>query len=89
MYSFLNRLCSKIARDHRPSIRFTRFMSFADTSVPWRRRRLRLRDFLAKMWLLYARRRLNFPLAVFRNRFAAARCVFIFVIGTSPLSMSL
>ena len=49
-----------------------------DASVDLRRLRLRFGVFFSSMWLLYALLRLNFPLPVTLNRFAAARCVFIF-----------
>src|SRR5215831_21070188 len=42
-----------------------------------RRPRLRLVDFLVRMWLLKAWPALNLPDAVLRNRFAAARLVLI------------
>ena len=47
------------------------------TPVPFRPR-FRLRDLLVRMWRLNALLRMNLPVAVFLNRFAAPRCVFSF-----------
>lgn len=43
-----------------------------------RRRRLRLGDFLVRMWARLALRNLTFPLAVSLKRFAAPRWLFFF-----------
>jgi hypothetical protein len=51
--------------------------AFDVTDVP-RNARLRLRVLLVRMWRLNALLRINFPVAVFLNRFAAPRCVFNF-----------
>ena len=51
------------------------------TSVAERRRRFLFVDFLVRIWLLYARILLIFPLPVLRNRLAAPRLVFIFGIS--------
>ena len=48
------------------------------TSVAERKRRFLFVDFLVRMWLLFARILLIFPLPVLRKRFAAPRLVFIF-----------
>ena len=56
-------------------------MSAGLTSVDERKRRFLFVDFLVRMWLLFARILLIFPLAVRRRRFAAPRLVFIFGIS--------
>ncbi len=56
-------------------------MSAGLTNVAERRRRFLLVDFLVRMWLLYARILLIFPLPVLRIRLAAPRLVFIFGIS--------
>ncbi len=58
-----------------------RLMSAGLTNVAERRRRFRFVDFLVRMWLLYARILLIFPLPVLRSRLAAPRLVFIFGIS--------
>jgi len=58
-----------------------RFSSALLTKVAERRRRFLFFDFLVRMWLLFARILLIFPLAVRRIRFAAPRLVFIFGIS--------
>ena len=58
-----------------------RLMSAGLTKVAERRRRFRFVDFLVRMWLLYARILLIFPLPVLRIRLAAPRLVFIFGIS--------
>jgi len=63
------------------SILPTLFLSAFEISVPFLSLRLRDLLFLVKMCALYALLRLTFPLAVFLNRFAAPRFVFIFGIG--------
>jgi hypothetical protein len=55
----------------------------ASTTVVCRRRRFRWGLFLVSMWLLLARARINFPVPVRLNRFAAARLVFILGIAFS------
>src|SRR5437867_12760914 len=52
-------------------------LAFDTTPVPFRPR-FRLRDLLVRMWRLNALLRMNLPVAVFLNRFAAPRCVFSF-----------
>ena len=56
-------------------------MSAGLTSVDERKRRFLFVDFLVRIWLLYARILLIFPLPVLRRRFAAPRLVFIFGIS--------
>ena len=56
-------------------------MSAGLTNVDERKRRFLFVDFLVRMWLLFARILLIFPLAVRRIRFAAPRLVFIFGIS--------
>ena len=53
-------------------------VSTADTSVPWRRCRLRFLPLLESRWLLNPLFLLIFPLPVTLNLFAAARLVLIF-----------
>ena len=60
-------------------------MSAGLTSVAERKRRFLFVDFLVRMWLLYARILLIFPLPVLRRRFAAPRLVFIFGISVELL----
>ena len=60
-------------------------MSAGLTSVDERKRRFLFVDFLVRMWLLYARILLIFPLPVLRRRFAAPRFVFIFGISVELL----
>src|SRR5690606_26351916 len=62
-------------------MRWTRPASSARTWLGPRRPRLRLVDFLVRMWLLNACPHLNLPDAVLRKRLAAARLVFIFGIA--------
>src|SRR5690349_12088816 len=59
------------------SMRATRPASSFRTWLVARRPRLRLVAFFVRMWLLNAWPHLNLPDAVLRNRFAAARLVFI------------
>jgi hypothetical protein len=47
------------------------------------RRRFRFGRFFPKLWLMNARFRTIFPDPVFRIRFAAPRCVFIFGMSLS------
>ena len=60
-------------------------MSAELTSVDERKRRFLFVDFLLRMWLLYARILLIFPVPVLRRRFAAPRLVFIFGISVELL----
>ena len=57
-------------------------MSAGLTNVAERRRRFLFVDFLVRMWLLFARILLIFPLPVRRIRLAAPRLVFIFGISS-------
>src|ERR1700739_1226454 len=59
------------------SMRAMRPESSFRTMLVARSPRLRLVDFLVRMWLLNAWPALNLPDAVLRNRFAAARLVLI------------
>ena len=58
--------------------------SEAATSNGLRKCRLRFVDFFVNIWFIYDWDRLNRPLAVVLNRFAAPRFVFIFGILDSP-----
>ncbi len=60
-------------------------MSAGLTNVDERRRRFLFVDFLVRMWLLFARILLIFPLPVLRIRLAAPRLVFIFGISVMLL----
>src|SRR5690348_17388926 len=64
-------------------MRATRLLSDSCTWLGARRPRLRLVDFLVRMCDLKACPALNLPVAVLRNRLAAARLVLIF--GMLPL----
>jgi hypothetical protein len=81
----LQRLRRPSKTGYRPSSRFTRFVSACETLVGLRSRRLRLRDFFVRMWLLNALRRRNEPDPLLRKRFAADRFVFIFGIFSQLL----
>ena len=58
--------------------------SVLSTNVLSRRPRLRLADFLVRMWLLYAFFRTSFPVAVTLKRFRAP--LFDFILGISILA---
>jgi hypothetical protein len=60
------------------SIIATRFVSSGETSVDFRRWRLRFCDFEERIWLRKALCRLIFPVPVFRKRFLAPDVDFIF-----------
>jgi hypothetical protein len=60
-------------------------MSAGLTSVAERNRLFLFVDFLVRIWLLFARILLIFPLPVLRRRFAAPRLVFIFGISVELL----
>src|SRR5690348_3500555 len=66
-------------------MRATRLVSDSCTWLGARRPRLRLVDFLVRMCDLKACPALNLPVAVLRNRLAAARLVLIF--GMLPLRL--
>src|SRR5512141_2350333 len=61
------------------SIDRTFFVSAFDTRVAFLRPRSRLAFFFVRMWRFIAWPRLNLPVAVLWNRFAAPRCVFLLV----------
>ncbi len=66
--------------------RFTLGASAAETSVPWRKLRLRLGDLDAIRWRAKGLFRVIFPVPVVLKRFAALRHVLIFgMIMLSPL----
>src|SRR5687768_4550266 len=65
--------------------RLTRGKSAELTTSPFLSRFFRLRDFLVRMWLWLAWKRLSSPDPVFLKRFAAARFVFIFGIRYSRI----
>src|SRR5580765_6291152 len=58
-------------------------MSAEETVVDCASPRFRPAAFFVRMWLLKALALLNFPVAVFRNRFAAPRWVFSFGMADS------